>query len=370
MKREAKISNYQLAIMVMGFFYGSTSIANPAMAAKRDAWLAVLLGTLGGILLVTLYLYISKINNGRNLVEILEYCFGKICGKLFCILYILYFLYLSTYNARTFGEFMIAVSYPETPMIVLVSLLIICAVYAARSGLSVIGKTCEVLVPLLPAAVMVVTLSLLNASDFTGFKPMLLEVGPVIRSSIDLISNVYGDFVVFIMVLPYTTNTKGRFKATYWAIAAIFVIMFTTSTRNIQLIGPALTDYIRYPSHVAAQMIPGISIDPLVDMNLLIGGGVKATICLYGCAKIASEIAGIENCKPLIAAFAMIPIVLGFWFFPDAVELYHWAKSMGDSTLSIFPQLLVPIAILIISIIKNRKKKREVRKTPPELIIG
>ncbi len=370
MKRDVKISNYQLAIMLIGYFYGSTAIANPAIAAKRDAWLAVILGTLLGTLLVTLHLYISKINNGKNLVGILEYCFGKIAGKLICILYVLYFLYLSTYNARTFGEFMIAVSYPETPMIVLVTLLIICAVYAARSGLSVIGKTCEVLVPLLPAAVLVVTLSLLNTSDFTGFKPMLQDVDAVIKSSLDLVSNVYGDFVVFIMVLPYTTSAKGRFKATYWAIAVTFAILFTTSSRNIQLIGPALTDYFRYPTHVAAQMIPGISIDPLVDMNLLIGGGVKATLSIYGCAKITGEIFGIENCKPLIAVFALVPIVLGFWFFPDAVELYHWAKSMGDSVLSIFPQLLIPIAILIISIVKNRKKKREVRKTPPELIIG
>lgn len=370
MNKKIIISNYQLAIIAVGFFHGSTSISNPAMSAKRDAWISVLLGTIIGILTITLHLFVSKINNGRNLVEITEYCFGKTGGKIVCILYILYFLYLSTYNTRTFGEFMIAVSYPETPMLVLVLILVICASYAARSGLTVIGKTCEILVPLLPMAVVVVTLSLLNTGDFTGFKPILLNIGPVIRSAFDISCGIYGDFVIFLMILPYTNSIKGRFKSTFWAVGITFAIIMTITARNIQIIGPVLTDYIRYPSHVAAQLIPGISIDPLVDMNLLIGGGVKVAVCIYACSKMTSEISGIDQYRPLVSSYAMLTIALGFWIFPNAMDLYRWLKSFGDTVLSLPVQILFPVLMLIITKIKNKKNKRTVKRTPPELIIG
>ncbi len=368
--RNIKLSNYQLTIIAIGFFYGSTSINNPAMAAKRDAWLAVILGSIIGFILVAMYVYISKISNGKNLVEISEYCFGKILSKFICIIYILYLLYLAAYDIRTYGEFMIAVSYPETPMIVLFLALTICAVYAVRSGLTVIGKTSEVLVPLLPVAVLVVTLSLLNSSDYTGFKPVLLEVGPVIQSSLDIVSNIYGDFVIFLMILPYTNNKKGRTKASFWAVAITFIITMIITVRNIQIIGPALSEYIRYPTHIAAQLIPGISIDPLVDMNLFIGGGIKVTICIYAATKITSEIIGIEQYKPLVSAFALLIIVLAFWFFPNAMELYRWVKGPGDIIISFPVQVLLPVLMLIITIIKNKKNKKTVKKTPPELIIG
>ncbi len=354
--KEAKLSNYQLAVIAIGFFHGSTAISNPAVGAKRDAWIAVILGTLGGFILITLHLYLSKINSGKNLLEIIEFCFGKTTGKILSIFYILYFMHNSILDTKAFSEFMVTVSYPETPIIVLVLVLIIIAVYAARGGLSVIGKSCEVLVPLLPLAVAIATLSLLNTTDFTGLKPILLEIPPVIKSTYNLISSIFGDFIVFLMILPYTNSEKGRFKATYWAIGITGLLLLVITTRNIQLIGSILIDYIRYPSHIAAQLIPAISIDPLVDMNLLIGGGIKVLLSLYAISKITAEIFGIEY-KPLVSAFGLLIIVLSFWAFPNAMELYSWEHSFAETFISIPPQVLFPILLLIISLIKNKRQQ-------------
>ncbi len=351
---KVKLSNYQLAVIAIGYFHGSTTISNPAIGAKRDAWIAVLLGTLGGFIVITMQLYLSKINNGRNLLEIIEFCFGKTTGKLLCLIYILYFMHNAILDTKAFSEFMVTVSYPETPIIVIVLVLIIISVYAARGGLSVIGKSCEVLVPLLPLAIVIVTLSLLNVTDFTGFKPILIDIPPVIKSSYDLVSSVFADYIVFLMILPYTNSEKGRFKATYWATGISGLMLLLISSRNLQIIGPALIEYVRYPSHIAAQLIPAISIDPLVDMNLLIGGGIKVLVSLYAISKISAEIFGIEY-KPLVPAFGLLIIVLSFWAFPDAMELYSWEHGMGETLISLPPQILFPIILLIISLIKNKR---------------
>jgi spore germination protein KB len=357
-----KLSNFQLALIAIGFFHGSTGIANPAMGAKRDSWLAVILGTIGGFLIITMHLYLSQLNRGKNLLEIIEYCFGKTTGKCLSIIYILYFMHNAVLNTRSFGEFMVTVSYPETPIIVLILVLIIVSVYAARSGLSVIGKSCEVLVPLLPLATSIVTLSLLNITDFTGFKPFLLEIPPVIKGALDIVSSIFADYIVFLMILPYTNSEKGRFKSTYWAVGITGLMLLVISSRNLQIIGPALSEYVRYPSHVAAQLIPAISIDPLVDMNLLIGGGIKVLVSLYAISKITAEIFRIEY-RPLVPAFGLLLVVLAFWMFPNAIELYRWEKSFGGIIVGMPLQIFFPLILLIISLI--RKKVQQSRKEVP-----
>ncbi len=353
---KVKISNFQLALITIGYLHGSTTITNPAVGAKRDAWIAVILGTLGGFVVITMQLYLSKINGGKNLLEIIEFCFGKTTGKILSLIYIFYFMQNALLDTKAFNEFMVTVSYPETPNIVILLVLIIIAVYAARSGLSVIGKTCEILVPLLPLAIAIVALSLLNVTDFTGFKPILLEVPPVIESSFDLVSTVFSDFIVFLMILPYTNSEKGRFKATYWAIGITGLILLVISSRNLQIIGPALIEYVRYPSHIAAQLIPAISIDPLVDMNLLIGGGIRVLVSLYAISKITAEIFNIEY-RPLVPAFGLLLIVLSFWVFPDAMALYRWEHTIVETFVSLPPQVLFPLLLLIISFIKNKRQQ-------------
>lgn len=354
--KKSKISNIQLSLLAIGFFHGSTTIANPAIGAKRDSWIAIIIGTIGGFLLVTMYLYISKLNNGRSLSEIIEYCFGKICGFILCFFYILYFLYKAMLNARYFGEFMVTVSYPETPLIVLLSILIICTVYMVRSGLAVIGKTSEILVPLLPLAIFTVTLSLLNLSDFTGLKPVLLEITPVLVAAVDIMTSIFGDFIIFLMILPYTNNEKGRFKASYIALVITGLLLAIITTRNIQIIGPTLLEFVAYPSHIAAQMIPGISIDPLVDMNLLFGGGYKVGICLYAICRITADLFRLKEYKPLVSAYGLLIVVSSILIFPDAIQMQRWSKAYISIFLSLPFQLLFPVLLLVITIVKNKRK--------------
>ncbi|KNY25384.1 GerAB/ArcD/ProY family transporter [Pseudobacteroides cellulosolvens] len=202
--KEVKLSNIQLGMLALGFLYGSTAIVNPASAAKRDAWISVLLGWAIGAILILMVLYISKINKGKTLSEILLSCFGKVFGKIFMGFFIIFFLYKATINTRAFGEFMATVSYPETPLIVLMGVFILGAIYVARSGLACLGRVSEILVPLIPFPIFVVASSMITMKNYSGFQPMLMEVMPIIKSAASYIATISGDFIVFLMLLPYT----------------------------------------------------------------------------------------------------------------------------------------------------------------------
>lgn len=353
--KKSKISNIQLALLVIGFFHGSTTIANPGIGAKRDAWIAIIIGTLLGFLLNTLYLYLSKINHGRTLSETIENCFGRFLGFIFSILYILYFLYKAALNTRAFGDFMATVSYPETPLTVLLAVLIIIIVYMVRNGLAVMGKTSEILVPLLPLAIFTVTLSLTKMPDFTGLKPIFLEFAPIIYAALDITTSIFGDFIIFLMILPYTNNEKGRFKASYIALLITGILLMIITTRNIIIIGPTLSEVVSYPSHIAAQMIPGMSIDPLVDMNLLFGGGFKVGICLYAMCRMTADLFRLDAYKPLVSAFGLLILVTSLWIFPNSLQMQRWSKDYVTIFIAVPVQIILPLLMFIITLAKNRK---------------
>lgn len=56
---KARISSTQLFLLLSGFLFGSTVILAPARGAKNDAWLAMLLGGAGGVLLMWIYTAIA-----------------------------------------------------------------------------------------------------------------------------------------------------------------------------------------------------------------------------------------------------------------------------------------------------------------------
>lgn len=102
---DTKISGIQLALLIIGFTFGSTAIMNPSYGAGQDAWLAFILGFIGGTTLLGIYVAIAHLNPGKNLYEILESFFGKYLGRGIGLLYVWYFIHLASLVLRNFGEF-------------------------------------------------------------------------------------------------------------------------------------------------------------------------------------------------------------------------------------------------------------------------
>jgi spore germination protein KB len=262
-------------------------------------------------------------------------------------------------NIRAFGEFMITVGYDGTPLWVLMGLLVIVIVYAIRSGLTTIGKMSEIFVPIIPIPILILSSSIITIHDFSVFKPILTEVAPVIKATGTVVTTIFGDFFVFLMILPYTNKEKGRFKAVYIALCVMELLHLMIVVRETMLIGPGLFENINYPAHVAAQMLKVINMDPVIDVNLLFGGSFKIIIHLYAAIKMTSELFGIEEYKPLVCAFAVLVFVIGYWVFPNPIEMQKYLKSIANIFYRFPFQTLFPILVLIISIVKHNATKTD-----------
>ncbi|MBA1335537.1 MAG: hypothetical protein HPY66_1162 [Firmicutes bacterium] len=357
---KARISSIQLFLLLTGFLYGSTVIINPALGAKNDAWLAIILGGVGGALLMGVYVSIALLNPSRTLVEILRDRSGKFVGNAVSILYIWYFVHLASLVFRNFGEFMVTVTFPETPMIIVIGIFAVILVYAVNSGVEVMGRLSELFMPVVPVVVLIISLSLITTRDFTAFLPVLENgMAPVLKAAFGFITFPFGETIAFLMLFPHL-NQKGNLKKIA-ALSALFLVVLclVIFMRDISVLGSGLMQQATFIPHLTSLLIPGLNVEPLVDINLLIGGGTKISVCIYAAVKALSQVSGIGDYRKLTTAITTFCVVLSIWVYENVLEMLSWAEKVWPY-YSIPFQMVIPLILLFLSF-KKRVKPSNVR---------
>jgi len=302
-----------------------------------------------------IYAAIASLNPSKTLVDILKEKMGKVIGNMFAVLYIWYFIHLASLVFRNFGEFICTVTFPETPMVVVIGLFAVILVYAINSGIEVIGRLSELLVPVIPLVVLIISLSLITVHDFTAFLPILENgITPVLNAAFGFISFPFGEAIAFLMLFPHL-NKKEKLKKVVFVSAAVSTLLgIILFFRDIFVLGSDLMARSTFIPHLTSLLIPGLNVEPLVDINLLIGGGVKISVCIYAAARALSQIAGIDDYRKLTGAISTFCVVLSIWVYENVLEMFNWAEKVW-LYYSIPFQIVVPLLLLLLSLRKKSK---------------
>ena len=221
----------------------------------------------------------------------------------------------------------------------------------------------ELLVPVIPLIVVIISLSLITVHDFTAFLPILKNgMTPVLNAAFSFITFPFGETVAFLMLFPHV-NKKEKLKKIVLLSAAISILLgIILFFRDISVLGSDLMDRATFIPHLTSLLIPGLNVEPLVDINLLIGGGVKISVCIYAAAKALSQIAGIGDHRKLTGAITTFCVVLSIWEYKNVLELFDWAEKVWPY-YSIPFQIIVPLLLLLLSLRKKGKPSNAVTES-------
>ncbi len=321
--------------------------------------MAYLIGWIGGFFLIGIYILIFKLYPEKTLIEILETVFGRYLGGLFSLLYIGYFIHLAGLVLRNFNEFTVISLYPETPMIFIAVCFLFPVVYGLLNGFEIVARLSEVLVPCLPVLVILLFLVLVPRFQVGSFRPVL-ERGfpPVLRASLSVLTFPFGESVVFLMVFPLLADKDKIFKVSYLAFAVAGFLLFIDSIKDLMVLGPKMLKKSIFPPMISARLIPNLNItlDALVGINLMIGGGIKITICLYAAAKGASQLFNSKEYKRFVLPLVTAVLVLSIWIYDDVFDMLHWAEKIYSFYAILF-QIIIPILILVVAWLKIKTNK-------------
>jgi len=357
--QKIRLSNIQIGLLFAGFLYGSSALLNPASSAMQDAWLAFLFGWVLGFLLIGIYLLIYLLNPSHTLIGILKTNFGSFFGSIIGILYTWYFLHLTALVLRDFGEFSGLVMLPNTPMLFIIACFGILCVYALKKGIEVFARTSELLTPLIPIAFLVITFGIVGIMDFSNIQPVLINgIKPIIKSGFGVLTFPFGETIAFLMLLPLAkkknTIMKTVFLSTFFTGSLLLMIVL----RDIFALNPSHIQRSSFPAELASKLFPNINIYPLIYVNLLIGVGIKVNVCLYAAISATAELFGISDYKALISPVTAFAVVLSIMLFDNAMEMFEFSNKIYPYYVIPF-QIIIPLFLLVISIIKRIIKKNK-----------
>jgi spore germination protein KB len=340
---------------MIGFMFVSRSLHSLAVGAKKDAWMVLILSWVGGIVLITMYTEIARRNAGKSLVGILTENFGKVLGAITALMYCWYFTFMTSLIFLNFGQFMVITVFPETPLSIILALFALAVVYPVRCGIEVVGRLSELLVPIMVFPILMLSLGLITSHDFTAFLPMLENgIAPLVKSAFSVTAFPYGETVIFLMIFLYVNKKENIRKDCYLAFGITGFLFLFASFRDLFILGSDLLGRSVYSPNISAKLIPGISIEPLIVVNLLIGA-IKICIAIFASSEIILQLLKIDKKKPIIMIITELSIVMSMWLFTNYFEYVRWVENIWPLVCVPF-EIIIPVMLLIISIVKQNKK--------------
>lgn len=91
----AKLTLYQLFVLILLFETGSSIVITLGIDANQDAWMTILLGLALGLILFLVYYQLSSYYPNKILTQYTKNIAGPFLGSIIGYLYVIYFMYLA-----------------------------------------------------------------------------------------------------------------------------------------------------------------------------------------------------------------------------------------------------------------------------------
>ncbi|PET68331.1 spore gernimation protein KB [Priestia megaterium] len=363
---KAKISASQLFILMVLFELGTSLLLPVAMEAKQDAWLAILLGMLGSLVLFVIYYKLYSYYPDLLPTEYMQKILGKAIGSVLAFLYISYFIYDVARVLRDIGEMLLTFSYSDTPLFIANALLILVIIYTVQKGIEVVARSGELFFIFM--YVLAVTGFLLivcsGLIDFKNLQPVLEDgILPVLK--IVFIQTLYfpfGEAIVFTMILPYLNNPK-KAKVTMLCATGLSGINLTiTMLINISVLGVDLTARSQFPLLSTVQSIQVADflerLDVFFMLALVIGGFSKISVLFYASMIATATLFKIKSPSRLSYPIGLIVLFMSLMISRNFQEHLHEGIGVEMFFLQIPFLAIIPVLLFLVAFFKNRKQQK------------
>ncbi|WP_347548572.1 GerAB/ArcD/ProY family transporter [Pseudalkalibacillus hwajinpoensis] len=361
-----KITPKQLFVIMVLFELGSAVVVGLGTEAKQDAWIAILLGMIGGIGLFYIYGLLFNRYPDLPLSIYAQKILGKWPGKIIACLYSIYFLYIGARVLRDFGELIVTSALSETPLLVVNILIIVIIIYGCILGIEVIGRSAEIFFMIFMALglIFIVLIFVSNQFKIENLQPVLGEGWmPVLQTAYpSVLTFPFGEMVVFTMFLPFLNKPNTGLKTGMYAILFSGFIITTTVIVQVGVIGVHQAANSTFPllDTVGKINIQDIiqRLDPIAILILMIGGFFKIIIFLFASTISLSSAVSIRNFH--ILAIFIACLTLGTSLLIEDNYLQHIQIGLDVVPNYIHPpfQIGIPLLLLLVMLVKKRRARK------------
>lgn len=358
-----KIQPIQLFVIVVLFELGSAVVVGLGLAAKQDAWIAILMGMTGGMVLFSLYVYLYSQFPTLPLTNYLEQIIGKFFGRILSLTYIFLFLYIGARVLRDFSDLLSTTVLYGTPKVVAAIMMMFAVSFACFLGFEVIVRTAEIFFPwvLFFGFLFLLLIFISDLPKIENLQPVLEEGWkPIIKTAFPtIVSFPFGETIVFTIFFPYLIHNKRNIMTGYSAVLFSGLILIIVTTIMVSVLGPFMAPKSTFPLLETVERVKVGEIiqrmDPIALILLIIGGFFKITVFFCGAVEGFSSLFK----KPKLTKFsipfmAILVIVMANLMADNYVEHIKIGLEIVPNLIYIPLFMIVPFLLVIIVIIKKK----------------
>lgn len=361
-----RISDAQGIKLVILFLFGSTLVMGTGGNAGRDAWISILAAMALALPVYLIYCRIISLFPGKDLMEILELNFGKILGKIITLFYIWFAFHLGALVTRNFGEFIITVALPETPMIVPIIVYGLLCIWGVKAGIETLAKCAEYFAVFVFALLIIYSFLAIPTMDGSNFFPVMGQgFIKAMSGTLSAFTYPFGETVIFLMVFSAFPNKGSSYKSYLWSLLIAGIMIAYIALRNTMILGPYTLEAVYFPAYTAISRINIGNFLQRIEIGVtivfLLCGFIKTSICLLGAAKGMSRVFGFDDYRILVMPIGLMMITLSYTVYRSIMEMFQWAFDIWPY-YAIFFQAVLPFFIWIFIEIKERIKNPSIER--------
>lgn len=373
MLEQGRLGTRQLTTLIFMMVVGDMMLIYPSVItsyAKQDSWICAFIGVPLGMALMAMFLKLCSMHPEKNLVQMARSILGFWPGTFFSCLYLFFFIIGASTHTREVGDFMTTQIFPYTPLRIIILMFVIVIAWGVSHGLEAMGRSSELLMPVVIGFIVVLAVCLLPQIDTRNLKPVS-DTGVVSISQGILVSIIYpiGEVVPIMMILPYVAKQAHRTRDVIIAAGLGSLVLATLVTISLLVLGAFLTQHNIYASFILSQKISIGSfferIEAIMASSWLISTYFKAMIYLYAFIVGCAELFKLKQYQILVLPASILVFGLANLISPSITFIVitivpYWVD--WDTTLGI----ILPGCLLLIQLLKSYRKSSVTPNNPSQ----
>ncbi|WP_062107031.1 GerAB/ArcD/ProY family transporter [Bacillus niameyensis] len=334
-----------IIFLTIGTKYTDTTPSFLFKAGKNAAWMIPLFSFV--IVCACLLLILSLIKKHQvGLVELVNHVTGKYIGGIIILCFFLYMFLGTVINGRSYADIVDTMFYPNTPVPVVLFLLLAASFLIANRGLETIGRTAWFL---LPAIGFAAVLLLVLTYDRLFWEHLFPIGGPglkiILKESLTHTS-IFGEVLILASFFSFIRSYKEFRTASLIGITVTCVTMTVYLIFYVVVFDMPSVENLAY-LHQQLQRIASVGqvfthMEAIFLALWLLGSIIHFSIYLYLSAYLLAGVLQLKEFEPLI-----LPLSGFAFFFGLLPENAYQSGSFREFLLTLESSLVVFIPILI-----------------------
>ena len=335
--------------------------------ALQDAWISGLFVFVGSAVMVLLVAGLGIRFPRLTVVEISKKLLGTVGGALVTLLILWSFLHLASIEMRLYVEMIINNFLDETPIVFLVSVIILAALAAAYAGIEVIARLADLLFMFFLVMVVLSIASMFVEADFINLQPVMARgVSPVLEGSITPIG--LSSLILVLGILIPTANQPRRVMGTaLWATAAASATVVVTAFMVVSVLGPNEGSRAVFPLIKAIRAVELSQFLQRIEILTVFAWGfgllIAVSVFIYCGARGVEKLFGLKGYRFLLLPMGVTWVVITIHNFENMFEFRSFQDpgilGLYGIFLLLFPYTLLWASYLLRKLLGQNPAEQE-----------